>query len=206
MAGTTTNYGWTYPTSTDLVKDGATAIQTAIQGADTSLFSITGGKNVGLVFLNTTTFSAVSTVSIDNVFSSTYNNYRVVIQTLGSIGANFSMRYRTGGVDESGATYNYEQLSGTNAAASAAITNSQTSQNIGAVRTSRQTYELNVYDPALATSYTTSTNIVNDFQSASTLQLQAHWFANAKAVDGFTLIPASGTITGTVRIYGYRNS
>ena len=24
MAGTTTNYAWTYPTSTDLVKDGAT--------------------------------------------------------------------------------------------------------------------------------------------------------------------------------------
>ena len=37
MAGTTTNYGWTYPTSTDLVKDGATAIQTAVQGVDTSM-------------------------------------------------------------------------------------------------------------------------------------------------------------------------
>jgi hypothetical protein len=36
MAGTTTNNGWTYPTSTDLVKDGATAIQTALQGVDTS--------------------------------------------------------------------------------------------------------------------------------------------------------------------------
>jgi hypothetical protein len=35
MAGTTTNFGWTYPTSTDLVKDGATAIQTAVQGVDT---------------------------------------------------------------------------------------------------------------------------------------------------------------------------
>jgi hypothetical protein len=36
MAGTTTNNGWTYPTSTDLVKDGATAIQTLADGIDTS--------------------------------------------------------------------------------------------------------------------------------------------------------------------------
>lgn len=36
MAGTTTNNGWTYPTSTDYVKDGATAIQTLATGIDTS--------------------------------------------------------------------------------------------------------------------------------------------------------------------------
>lgn len=36
MSGTTTNNGWTYPTSTDYVKDGATAIQTLATGIDTS--------------------------------------------------------------------------------------------------------------------------------------------------------------------------
>ena len=36
MAGTTTNNAWTYPTSTDLVKDGASAIQTLATGIDTS--------------------------------------------------------------------------------------------------------------------------------------------------------------------------
>ena len=77
MAGTTTNYGWTYPTSTDLVKDGATAIQTAIQGADTSLFSITSGKNVGLVHINTTTFTSGTTVQINNVFTSSFDNYLI---------------------------------------------------------------------------------------------------------------------------------
>ena len=37
MAGTTTNNGWTYPTSTDLVTNGATAIQTLATGIDTSI-------------------------------------------------------------------------------------------------------------------------------------------------------------------------
>ena len=36
MAGTTTNNGWTYPTSTDLVTNGASAIQTLATGIDTS--------------------------------------------------------------------------------------------------------------------------------------------------------------------------
>lgn len=37
MAGTTTNNGWDYPTSTDLVKDGALNIQTLAQDIDTSV-------------------------------------------------------------------------------------------------------------------------------------------------------------------------
>jgi hypothetical protein len=38
MATTTPNYGWTVPTSTDLVKDGAVAIETLGDSVDASLF------------------------------------------------------------------------------------------------------------------------------------------------------------------------
>jgi hypothetical protein len=37
MSGTTTNNGWTYPTSTDLVRNGATAMGTLAAAIDTSL-------------------------------------------------------------------------------------------------------------------------------------------------------------------------
>ena len=43
MATTTTNFGWTVPQSTDLVKDGATAIATLGSGIDTSLVDLKGG-------------------------------------------------------------------------------------------------------------------------------------------------------------------
>jgi hypothetical protein len=80
MAGTTTNYGWTYPTSTDLVKDGATAIQTATQGVDTTLFTALGGAYPGLRLVKKQTIgTAVSSVQVTNAFSATYDNYRVVI-------------------------------------------------------------------------------------------------------------------------------
>ena len=44
MATTTTNFGWTVPQSTDLVKDGATAISTLGSGIDTSLVKLKGGS------------------------------------------------------------------------------------------------------------------------------------------------------------------
>ena len=43
MATTTTNYGWDIPQSTDLVKDGATAIATLGQDIDTAFVDFKGG-------------------------------------------------------------------------------------------------------------------------------------------------------------------
>jgi hypothetical protein len=40
MATTTPNFGWSVPTSTDLVKDGATAIETLGDSVDASLQSL----------------------------------------------------------------------------------------------------------------------------------------------------------------------
>jgi hypothetical protein len=43
MATTTPNYGWSVPTSTDLVKDGATAIETLGDSIDASFVGLKGG-------------------------------------------------------------------------------------------------------------------------------------------------------------------
>ena len=43
MATTTTNFGWDVPTSTDLVKNGATAISTLGQDIDTTMAELKGG-------------------------------------------------------------------------------------------------------------------------------------------------------------------
>jgi hypothetical protein len=43
MATTTPNFGWTVPTSSDLVKDGAVAIETLGDSIDTSLVDLKGG-------------------------------------------------------------------------------------------------------------------------------------------------------------------
>jgi hypothetical protein len=53
MATTTPNFGWPVPTSTDLVKDGATAIEALGDGIDTSLVDLKGGTT-GQVLSKTT--------------------------------------------------------------------------------------------------------------------------------------------------------
>ena len=95
---TTTNFGWTTPADTDLVKDGAAAIRTFAGNVDTSLVDLKGGtsgqyltKNSntdldyawvtlsagGMTLLSTTTLST-SSVSISGI-SGSYNNLLVVI-------------------------------------------------------------------------------------------------------------------------------
>jgi hypothetical protein len=55
MATTTPNFGWTVPTSTDLVKDGATAIETLGDAIDASLLDLKGGTTGQVLAKNSNT-------------------------------------------------------------------------------------------------------------------------------------------------------
>ena len=55
MATTTTNFGWDIPQSTDLVKDGATAIATLGQDIDTSMVDLKGGTSGQILSKNSNT-------------------------------------------------------------------------------------------------------------------------------------------------------
>jgi hypothetical protein len=55
MATTTPNFGWSVPTSTDLVKDGATAIETLGDSIDASLVDLKGGTTGQVLKKNSNT-------------------------------------------------------------------------------------------------------------------------------------------------------
>lgn len=55
MATTTPNFGWSVPTSTDLVKDGATAIETLGDAIDASLVDLKGGTTGQVLSKNSAT-------------------------------------------------------------------------------------------------------------------------------------------------------
>jgi|SanBayMetagenome_1026888.scaffolds.fasta_scaffold00833_9 hypothetical protein len=55
MATTTPNFGWSVPTSTDLVKDGATAIETLGDAIDASLVDLKGGSSGQVLAKNSAT-------------------------------------------------------------------------------------------------------------------------------------------------------
>ena len=116
MATTTTNFGWDIPQSTDLVKDGATAIATLGQDIDTALVDLKGGttgqilskaSNTDLDFTWIT--SSVSTNSLFNaplevtniVASAATGTINVEVGSLGGVwyytsnaSANFTLNFR----------------------------------------------------------------------------------------------------------------
>jgi hypothetical protein len=97
MATTTPNNGWAVPTSTDYVKDGATAIETLGDAIDTS---------VGTGLLAWTSYTPVLTSQTGSITSYTVNTAKYV--RLGKIGIlRFSITITNNGT---GATSNFITL------------------------------------------------------------------------------------------------
>jgi hypothetical protein len=198
MATTTTNYGFDIPQSTDLVKDGATAIATLGQDIDTAMNTALGTKKAGMVLLNTTSFSAVTSQSVNTVFSSSYDNYRIIIKTTAS-NDSVTFKLRVSGVDAS-TNYQYQTLQANSTTISGARSSAQTSFNIGAAGTnSLLTIELG--SPAIAEQTTFVCNTAYN-QTNNQVFLSNGLHSTATAYDGFTFACISN-MTGSVSVYGY---
>ena len=200
MATTTPNYGWTVPTSTDLVKDGATAIETLGDAIDASMNTALGTKKAGMVLLNTTSFSGVATQSINDVFSATYQNYKIVVNISASGSSDLQLRLRVSGSD---ATTNYNRYAiAINSAGSTVNYGSGTAQTffyIGQTSGADTGVEISLLSPfeSIATKFITNSS------GGTSPVFGGGKHTTASSYTGFTLIPDSTTITGTVRTYGY---
>lgn len=73
---TTTNFGWETPDDTDLVKDGAAAIRTALGGVDTSFVDLKGGTTDQVLAKNSATDLDFKWVATGTAFKGAwiYNN------------------------------------------------------------------------------------------------------------------------------------
>jgi hypothetical protein len=206
MATTTPNYGWTVPTSTDLVKDGATAIETLGDAIDASMNTALGTKKAGMVLLNTTSFSGVTSVSLPTgTFNSTYDNYRIILTaTSGAAGgATANFRMRLSGTDATGADYNIAIIFTSNTGGpSRNYLVGQTSAPIGVFGTTDTVLILDVINPGKA-ARTLVTSSYNTW--SSTANEQGNIFAQhfvATAYDSMSF-NAGSNITGTYSVYGY---
>ena len=201
---TTTNYGWTTPDDTSLVKDGASAIRTLGSAIDTSLNTALGTKKAGLVLLNTTTFSAVASQSINDVFSATYTNYLAIITNTANTSTDpMYMRLRVSGADNTTSNYNY---AGDNTPGGydqwTQATYGTTAFVWHRYGTGGQSANMNFYSP-FATNNTGVNSISNNFGSNARKNTFGGYFDATTSFTGFTIYPGSGNITGTVRVYGY---
>jgi hypothetical protein len=199
---TTANYSWSTPDDSALVKDGASAIRALGTAIDTSMNTALGTKKAGMVLLNTTSFSAVSSQSFNNVFTSTYDNYSIVFDMKLTSGvANLLFRLRASGTDATAGNYFYVTNNRSGTSNPVTTTSSATSFTTSLINdTYPNPSTINVYSPNIArptgliginTSSYTYTRAVEGYHTVST------------SYDGFTLTIDASTITGKVSIYGY---
>ena len=207
MATTTTNYGFDIPQSTDLVKDGVTAIATLGQDIDTAMNTARGTKKAGMVLLSNLSFSGVASQSFNDVFSATYDNYLIKYNNFTTVSnGNISLRLRKSGVDNSSSIYTRQadNSDGTTITTSRTTTTAILVLSPSATTTANGFGETSVFSPNNA-STCTGFQVSLTYGGASLtkqVNIGVHDLASSADFDGFTLI-ASTTMTGTVSVYGY---
>jgi hypothetical protein len=152
--------------------------------------------------LGTVTFSGASSVSLNNVFSSTYDHYRVVLYTVGS-DVNFRFRLRNDNSDNSTSNYWWSGYYIPYGAAPTVTATSgggaTTSFLFSGVSSASGGYVFDIFNPKSSSLQTTvNLNAAESYNSNRSMQFRAN-----TSFDGYSFYPDSGTITGTVSVYGY---
>jgi hypothetical protein len=167
--------------------------------------SVVGGTDNGK---GTVSFSAASSVSLNDVFSATYQNYVISVSFSGTAGAYLGLRLRVGGSDASGSNYTWGFVAVSTGGSSFVLTGAgATTSNISRFQNAAASISsaiFTVFRPfdADRTAYH-GTTFYDDGATVASPAAIGGQHSLQTSYTGFTLIPASGTITGTVSVYGY---
>jgi hypothetical protein len=168
--------------------------------------AVSSGQGLTVVKAETA-FSAVGTITVDNIFTSSYTNYKIMMTYTSATGANQDIQLRVGGVTATAANYSYQNNQGNGTS----ITGSRTtaaSFSVGAANGAfNSSCNIDLYSPFVATGTVISsqiaysagaytTPIITDFRGAHSV---------ATAYDGF-ILTMTGTCTGSYTVYGYGKS
>jgi hypothetical protein len=161
-----------------------------------------------LVLVGTASPSAATTIQINNCFSSTYDRYLLLWSgNLASGAQDLRMQLTISGTPNTETLYFYGFTYVTNTAGpSRAYAGSQSFTIIGSVADISASGSLIINNPALAKP--TNGNFSSTYWGSGANNIDAGGISHNKSVayDGIKIYPGGSTITGEVRIYGYKNS
>jgi hypothetical protein len=252
---TTTNYSWTTPDDTALVKDGAAAIRSLGTAIDSTVFTNAGASiaktivdakgdiiaataadtvarlavganntvltadsstatglkwatsSVSALTLITTATAANTAVSlsINNCFSATYDDYLIISNLEASSNSSASMKLRVSAVDASTLYYsNGIDMTSTGTTVTGKNQSNATNFDLGDFGTELGLKVISISNPfsAIDTNilmYGTAAWDGTNVDNRQTFGVHH----NAVSYDGFTLI-GQFNLTGTVKVYGYQ--
>lgn len=173
------------------------------------------GTSPGLVYLTGATFTTATSVSLPtDTFSATYRNYKLFLQLSAlTADADFTMRFRAAGTDETSSDYRTSGIGISSVAATANVVgNAQSSFNMGQSDTSLLWYSLDfdILTPQIATYSSVVGELINNGKAGDTGLLGVNMVANINKTtqyDSLTFISSvASSMTGTYRVYGYSES
>lgn len=175
----------------------------------TSIASTGTGNSSSISANGSVTFSSCATLSLNGVFSSTYDNYMIVcrLKLNSAAGDNISWRLRANGTDNSTASSYTDQYL---YADSTTVLGARDSVNYGDFTYSysgtEMGYIVNIYGPYIAQPTAWRCLSASD-KSSALIYDYAGTHNQSTAYDGFTTSNFGGsrTMTGLLAVYGMRN-
>jgi hypothetical protein len=281
MATTTPNFGWPVPTSTDLVKDGATAIEALGDSIDASLLDLKGGTTgqvlsktsgtdmdftwvtsddanaiqntivdakgdliaataadtparlavgtngqvltadstaaTGLkwatagggdfVRIATTPFTSSSAVNLNDIFSTTYTNYMVVLNITSTASTgNLQARLRVSGADNTTSNYYsvYEFIDSSGATAGSTKNSAASFWQFSFISSQELSIPFIIAQPFQTQK--TSISAPAFFAGDTYKVTSAGNFIATTSFTGMSFLTSAGTITGEAIIYGMKRA
>lgn len=160
--------------------------------------------NSGLVLISSTTIgSAVSSVTVSNVFSSTYDNYKIIVSG-GAASAAGALQIRLGATT-TGYYYVTVRYTYAGVASNDIGSNQAIFAPVGGSSTDNLTLSCDLIAPYLAEKTSIYFNQVGPV-STSVAGAGGGFLDNTTSYTGFDLVQSTGTMTGgTIKVYGYKN-
>ena len=153
------------------------------------------------------TFAAATSISLNGVFTSAFDNYHIRMHVQSASAAlGGTVRLRASGTDESGTNYSNQQTYTSGATIQTAATASITAWAFSAVAGTEHATIADLFAPALAKA--TLMRLNNATFTGAAANGTTDYAARhnlATAYDGLSIIPSTGNMTGTLRVYGLAN-
>jgi hypothetical protein len=148
-------------------------------------------------------FTAVTSLSLNGVFTSDYDNYLVVMLNEASVTNNTSIQMRAAGSNATGSNYAWQYLDANGTTVDGNRFTSQTSARFSNQAASiKNGFQVAIYGPFLA--QPTAGRSVTAYGQNSAQIFDIAWTHSlSTSYDGFTIATSANNITGNIHVFGY---
>lgn len=156
------------------------------------------------------TFTGITTVSLNGIFTADYENYTIIFEApTKSVAGNVNLLLRVGGADNTTTNYDFERLIGSGSAASAGATSASNiwSSFHGLANYATTIATMTMLGPQIVQRTYIQNNVLGT-DNVGNIENDIYYgaFRATTSFDGVTFAPSTGTMTGTIRVYGWNNN